>query len=102
MVAWELPAFLDSLRVRIDQPKNAEEAVISRVGWELIRGLLSYLYYEAVGVDPKDLDALITLRLPIRMNNDTRYFNDPWQGIPVGGFTTVFERMLKHRNIHLC
>ncbi|MDP3014309.1 MAG: UDP-galactopyranose mutase [Candidatus Subteraquimicrobiales bacterium] len=101
MTAGELPAFLDSIRVHLDSPKNAEEAVISRVGWDLYEAFYRTYTKKQWGIDPKDLDASVTLRLPIRMNSDTRYFTDPWQGIPVGGFTKVFERMLNHKNIHL-
>jgi UDP-galactopyranose mutase len=101
MTALELPAFLDSIRVYIDKPKNAEEAVISQVGWELYEAFYRTYTRKQWGVDPKDLDASVTSRLPIRMNSDTQYFADAWQGIPVEGFTKVFERMLKHKNIHL-
>jgi UDP-galactopyranose mutase len=101
MTDMDLPAFLNSIRVPIDKPKNAEEAVISQVGWELYEAFYRNYSRKQWGVEPKDLDASITLRLPIRMNSDTRYFADPWQGVPVGGFTKVFERMLKHKNIHL-
>lgn len=101
MTNEELPAFLDSIRVAIDEPKNAEEAVISQVGWELYEAFYRKYTLKQWGVDPKDLDASVPQRLPIRMNSDTRYFDDRWQGIPVGGFTKVFNRMLKHKNIHL-
>jgi UDP-galactopyranose mutase len=101
MTAGELPAFIDSIRVHIDSPKNAEEAVISKVGWDLYGAFYRNYTKKQWGIDPKDLDASITLRLPIRMNSDKRYFTDPWQGLPVGGFTKVFERMLNHKNIHL-
>ena len=75
--------------------------MISQVGWELYEAFYRKYTLKQWGVDPKDLDASVPQRLPIRMNSDTRYFDDRWQGIPVGGFTKVFNRMLKHKNIHL-
>lgn len=101
MSAAELPMFLDTIREPIPYPKNAEEAVISRVGWALYEAFYRNYTEKQWGMDPRDLDASVTMRLPIRMNNDKRYFADQWQGVPKEGFAGLFQRMLANRNIHL-
>ncbi len=101
LTAEKLPSFLDQLRERIADPRNAEEAVVGKVGWELYEAFFQNYTKKQWGMDPRELDASVTRRLPIRMNSDKRYFTDPWQGIPTEGYTKVFERMLDHKNIRL-
>jgi UDP-galactopyranose mutase len=101
LTAEKLPSFLDQLSERIADPHNAEEAVVSKVGWELYEAFFQNYMKKLWGMDPRDLDASIARRLPIRLSSDTRYFTDPWQGIPTEGYTKIFERMLSHKNIHL-
>jgi UDP-galactopyranose mutase len=96
-----LPDFLEKIRKPIAKPQNAEDAVVSKVGWELYEAFYKNYTKKQWGIDPKHLDASVTLRLPVRINNDKRYFADKWQGIPKEGFTKLFERILDHRNIHI-
>lgn len=95
----DLPLFLERKRVPIEHPKNAEEAVLSEVGWELYEAFYKNYTRKQWGIDPKKLDPSVTMRLPIRTNRDKRYFSDTWQGIPIGGYTRMFAKMLHHRNI---
>jgi UDP-galactopyranose mutase len=95
----ELPDFLANLRVPIKCPSNAEEAVVSQVGWELYEAFYRKYTLKQWGVAPKLLDASVTARLPVRLNNDKRYFSDRRQGVPVGGYTELFRKMLSHKNI---
>lgn len=97
----ELPGFLESIREKITQPSNAEEAVVSKVGWQLYNAFYKQYTIKQWGIDPRALDVSVTERLPIRMNADTRYFSDRWQGMPIGGYTRMFERMLASKNISL-
>ena len=53
------------------------------------------------GLDPKKLEISIGARLPIRTNDDTRYFNDNFQALPKDGYSKMIERMLDHKNINL-
>jgi UDP-galactopyranose mutase len=53
------------------------------------------------GVDPSELDASVTARIPTRTNRDNRYFTDTYQAMPEGGYTKMFEQMISHPNIHL-
>jgi len=95
----ELPAFIETKRVPIEHPANAEEAVIDKVGIELYEAFYKNYTRKQWGVDPKELDSSVTMRLPVRMNPDKRYFSDTWQGIPIGGYTKMVEKMLHHKNI---
>jgi len=101
MSTAELPVFLETIREHIPYPRNAEEAVISKVGWDLYNAFYRNYTKKQWGMDPRDLDASVTMRLPIRMNNDKRYFADQWQGIPKEGFTRLFERMLDNKGIRI-
>ena len=53
------------------------------------------------GLDPSDLDASVTARIPVRISRDDRYFSDAYQAMPLHGYTTMFENMLDHPNITL-
>jgi UDP-galactopyranose mutase len=97
----EMAIFLEKIRIPIKDPKNAEEAVLNKVGWELYEAFYKNYTKKQWGVDPKELAAEVTMRLPIRMNGNKQYFSDKWQGVPPGGFTKVFERMLNQKKIHI-
>ena len=79
MTEKELPTFLEKKKVPIERPKNAEEAVISKVGWELYEAFYKNYTRKQWGLDPKEISPSVTLRLPIRYNDDVRYFDDEWQ-----------------------
>lgn len=91
-----LRAHLARVREPIARPRNAEEAIVGQVGREIYEAFYAGYTRKQWGVEPSELDASVTLRLPIRLDGDTRYFRDPWQGVPTSGFTALFERMLDH------
>ena len=97
--AQDVPALLAELREPIEQPRNAEEAIVSQVGRELYRAFYEGYTRKQWGMEPRELDASVTLRLPIRHHEDNRYFSDRWQGLPSEGYTRLFERMLARDNI---
>ncbi len=74
--------------------RNAEDAVVSRVGRDLYEKFFRGYTRKQWGVDPGDLDASVTARVPARTNHDDRYFTDAYQGIPTPGYTRMFENML--------
>ena len=53
------------------------------------------------GLDPSELDASVTARIPVRTNRDDRYFTDTFQAMPLSGYTRMFENMLDHPNIKI-
>lgn len=91
----EAEARLAEARVPVRSPGNLEEWVVSQVGWELYEKFIRGYTKKQWNRDPKDLPASIVKRLPIRLTYDEDYFNDRYQGIPVGGYTGIFERMLE-------
>lgn len=79
----------------IGQPANLEEQALSLVGRDIFEALVKGYTEKQWGRDCKDLPASIIKRLPCRFTYDNNYFNDRYQGIPVGGYTKMVERMLE-------
>jgi UDP-galactopyranose mutase len=78
----------------IGEPKNLEEQAIALVGYDLYEKLIRGYTKKQWGRDPKELPAFIIKRLPLRFTYDNNYFNDTYQGIPIGGYTLLFEKLL--------
>ena len=78
----------------VGDPKNLEEQAISLVGRDIYEKLIKGYTEKQWGRDCKDLPAFIIKRLPFRLTFDNNYFNALYQGIPVGGYTTMVENML--------
>lgn len=78
----------------ITTPKNLEEQGLSLVGRDVFEKLVKGYTEKQWGRDCKDLPAFIIRRLPVRFTYDNNYFNDRYQGIPIGGYTKIVERML--------
>lgn len=86
---------LDSVKINIDDPQNLEEWILSQVGEEIYHKFIKGYTKKQWGQNPKSLPSSIIKRLPIRLTFDDNYFNDKYQGIPVGGYTQIFNKMLK-------
>ncbi|MBO5207975.1 MAG: UDP-galactopyranose mutase [Lachnospiraceae bacterium] len=80
--------------LHIEEPKNLEEQALSLAGRDVYEKLVKGYTEKQWGRDCKDLPAFIIKRLPLRFTYDNNYFNDPYQGIPVGGYTAIIEKML--------
>jgi len=93
--------FIDALKVKIDNPQNFEEQALTMLGKDLYEAFFKGYTLKQWETDPKELPASVARRLPIRTDYKTGYYanNDTYQGIPVDGFTVIFERMLTHENI---
>lgn len=98
-----LNAYFEEKRVKIDEKdiKNSRDVVISQVGEELYELFIKNYSKKQWGLYPEELDPQVLRRIPVRYNRDTRYFDDPWQGIPSHGYFRIFENMVKHKNIHI-
>lgn len=92
---------IESKKLKTDKPENLEQQAISLVGEELYDAFIKNYTMKQWNADPKDLDASIIKRLPIRFNYDISYFNDPYQGIPIDGYTKMMLNMLNSDNIHI-
>ena len=79
----------------ITGPKNLEEQALSLIGRDIFEILIKGYTEKQWGRDCADLPASIIKRLPVRLTYDNNYFNDRFQGIPMGGYTAMIERMLE-------
>ena len=85
----------------ITDPQNLEEQALSLAGRDIFEKLVKGYTEKQWGRECKDLPASIIKRLPFRMRFDNNYFNDRWQGIPMGGYTKMVERMFGDTEIRL-
>mmetsp|Transcript_11177 Transcript_11177/g.22127 ORF Transcript_11177/g.22127 Transcript_11177/m.22127 type:complete len:463 (+) Transcript_11177:123-1511(+) len=85
----------------IDGCHNARDMAMSRVGKDLYDMVFRWYTTKQWGMDPKNLGAEVTARIPVRNNFDSRYFDDRYQAIPSQGYTQWFARMIDHRNIDI-
>ena len=86
---------------KITDPKNLEEQAISLVGKDIYLKLVKEYTEKQWGRDCKELPAFIIKRLPVRFTYDNNYFNDRYQGIPMGGYNVIIEKMLENADIEL-
>lgn len=85
----------------ITEPKNLEEQAISLVGKDIYEKLVKGYTEKQWGRRATELPSFIIRRLPVRYVYDNNYFNDKYQGIPVGGYTKIIERMLEETEVRL-
>ena len=85
----------------ITEPKNLEEQAISLVGKDIYEKLVKHYTEKQWGRPCRDLPAFIIRRLPVRFTFDNNYFNALYQGIPIGGYTAMIEKMLDGVDVRL-
>lgn len=83
------------------EPKNLEEQAINLVGKTIYEKLVKGYTEKQWGKKAEELPTFIIKRLPVRFNYDNNYFNDIYQGIPIGGYTKMIEKMLEGIDIKL-
>ena len=88
-------------RRRATPVRTSEDVIVSKVGRELYEKFFRNYTRKQWGLDPSELDASVTARVPVRTNRDDRYFTDTYQAMPLHGYTRMFERMLAHPNIKM-
>lgn len=97
----ECQTFFDSLAEPVEHCRTSEDVVVSKVGRELYEKFFRGYTRKQWGIDPSELDAQVTARIPTRTNTDDRYFGDAFQAMPLHGYTRMFEKMLDHPNIKI-
>ena len=95
----ELEEFLESLAEPVGRPRTSEDVVVGKVGRELYEKFFRNYTRKQWDLDPSELDASVTARVPTRLNRDDRYFTDRYQAMPRHGYTRMFERILDHPNV---
>lgn len=92
---------LNYVKHDINNPKNLEEWILSQVGTEIYEIFIKGYTTKQWGREPKLLPSSIIKRLPIRLTYDDNYFFDKYQGIPIGGYTKIFEKLLDGIDVEL-
>ena len=95
----QLEDFFAGIAEKKEQIRTSEDVVVGRVGRELYEKMFRGYTRKQWGLDPSELDASVTARIPVRTNRDDRYFTDTHQAMPLHGYTRMFENMLDHPNI---
>lgn len=88
-------------RVPNDNPKNLEEKVLDMVGTDIYEKFIKHYTEKQWGKKCSELDVSVISRIPVRMTFDNNYFNDRFQGVPIGGYTQIFEKLLRGSKVAL-
>ena len=99
LTSFEVESFFKKVAEPCEAIRTSEDVVVSTVGRELYEKFFRNYTRKQWGLDPSELDASVTSRVPTRTNRDDRYFTDTYQSMPLHGYTRMFERMLDHPNI---
>ena len=99
LTSFEVEDFFKKVAEPCAEIRTSEDVVVSKVGRELYEKFFRNYTRKQWGLDPSELDASVTSRVPTRTNRDDRYFTDTYQAMPLHGYTRMFERMLDHPNI---
>jgi len=101
LTCLEVDDFLNKVAEERPEIKTSEDVVVSRVGRDLYNKFFRNYTRKQWGLDPSELDASVTARVPVRTTRDDRYFTDRFQAMPLHGYTRMFEKMLDHPNIRI-
>jgi UDP-galactopyranose mutase len=99
LTSQELERYFQEVSEKLDVIHTSEDVVISTVGRDLYEKFFRNYTRKQWGLDPSELDRMVTSRIPTRTNTDDRYFTDQFQAMPLHGYTRMFEKMLSHPNI---
>lgn len=93
--------FLKKQAVEIKDIKTSKDVALSKVGPDIYEKIFERYTKKQWGIDPSELDTSVISRIPIRLNRDTRYFADRYQGMPAQGYTKLCEKMIANKNVKL-
>src|SRR5881398_3409557 len=97
--SFQVEEFLAGRAEPREQVRTSEDVVVIKVGRELYEKFFRGYTRKQWGLDPSELDASVTKRIPTRTNRDDRYFTDTFQAMPRHGYTRMFEAMLDHPDV---
>lgn len=95
----EVEVFFETRAEKVSPVLTSEDVVVNKIGRELYEKFFRGYTRKQWNLDPSELDASVTARVPTRSNKDDRYFTDNYQAMPLNGYTRMFEQMLLHPNI---
>lgn len=94
-------SYINKKKVKINSPKNLEEFAISNVGKEIYEKFIYGYTFKQWNKDPKELPVSIIKRIPLRFEYSNNYFNDRYQGIPIGGYTNIIKNIIGDIEVRL-
>jgi UDP-galactopyranose mutase len=97
----EVAAYLESVRLPIEQKATSEDVVLSSVGVDLCEKFFRNYTRKQWGLDLSELSAGVAARIPTRCNDDDRYFTDTFQFMPSAGYTKMFEQIIANPGIEI-
>jgi UDP-galactopyranose mutase len=97
----EVEGFLKKQAANIAEIRTSKDVALSKVGQDIYEKIFESYTKKQWGIDPAELDTSVISRIPIRLNRDTRYFSDRYQGMPAHGYTKMCERMAANKNIKI-
>lgn len=92
---------IESQQIKIDNPSNLEEQALSLAGHDIYKKLIKGYTEKQWGIETSKLPAFIINRIPLRFTFNNNYFEDPYQGIPIGGYTPIIEKCFADSDILL-
>jgi UDP-galactopyranose mutase len=97
----EVKTFYDSVRENRNPILNSEDIIVNQVGKDLFERFFLHYTKKQWNKEPKELSPTVCGRIPVRTNDDCRYFTDKYQFMPMNGYTAMFKKMLNHPNIEI-
>ncbi len=98
---FEVEDFLKKQSIDLEEIRTSKDVALSKVGQDIYEKIFETYTKKQWGIDPAELDTSVISRIPIRLNRDTRYFADKYQGMPTHGYTKMCENMVKNKKIKL-
>jgi UDP-galactopyranose mutase len=100
---FEVPEFIagESKKEAIREMNTLEDKAVSLIGRPLYEAFIKGYTWKQWDKDPRELPSSIITRLPVRTNYNTDYFDDPWQGLPLDGYSALISNILAHPNIEV-
>ncbi len=97
----DVEEFYKKVREKRYPIKNSEDIIVNQVGIDLFEKFFKHYTKKQWNLEPRELSASVCGRIPVRTNDDCRYFTDKYQFMPKDGYTKMFEKILSHKNIEV-
>lgn len=94
-------SYLESMREKRNPILNSEDIIVNQIGYDLFEKFFKHYTKKQWDLEPRDLASSVCGRIPVRYNDDCRYFSDKYQFMPKDGYTKMFEKMLNNKNIEI-
>lgn len=98
---FETEEFLKKQSIDLEEIKTSKDVALSKVGRDIYEKIFETYTKKQWGIDPAELDTSVISRIPIRLNRDTRYFADKYQGMPTNGYHKMCQNMADNKNIKI-